>query len=82
MNPRGMADPDPTGDDTRASYPPEWMDVAPKLNRAQRRAAGQHLRLRAMSRQTGATVAECERWLTEAGGDPVRAVEMMRRGSR
>lgn len=80
--PRGMADPLANLHDTRAGYPPEWVDVAPKLNRAQRRAAGQYLRLRAMSRQTGAPVAECERWLTEAGGDSVRALEMMRRGAR
>lgn len=35
---RGMADPTPTLHDTRAGYPPEWAGLAPKLNRAQRRA--------------------------------------------
>lgn len=34
---RGMADPTPDLHDTRAGYPPEWADLAPKPNRAQRR---------------------------------------------
>lgn len=35
---RGMAAPTPALHDTRAGYPPEWADLAPKPNRAQRRA--------------------------------------------
>lgn len=34
---RDVSAPPPLHGDTRAGYPLEWMDLAPKLNRAQRR---------------------------------------------
>lgn len=37
--------------DTRAAYPPEWTDLTPKLNRAQRRARGDYTRADATVRR-------------------------------
>lgn len=52
-------------------------EAAAVQNRATRRLAAH-----AMHQRTGATVAECARWLEEAGGDVERAVQMMRAGAR
>lgn len=77
MNPRTRGNTAP--DDHRTATPIAYGDAftefasKPRPNHAARRLAA-----RAMSRQTGAPVAECARWLEEAGGDVGRAVEMMR----
>ena len=76
----GMADPTPTLHDTRAGYPPEWAGVVRTYNRAQRRSMARLAGV--MAGRTGATVAECERWLHESGGDVCRAIGMMRRAAR
>ena len=81
MNPRtrGNTPPDSHRPATSSAYGDAFTEFTskPRPNHAARRLAA-----RAMSRQTGAPVAECARWLEEAGGDVERAVEMMRVGAR
>ncbi|HQR18339.1 MAG TPA: hypothetical protein PK948_08200 [Gemmatimonadales bacterium] len=81
MNPRTRGNTAP--DEHRPAAPAAYGDAfteftsKPRPNHAARRLAAH-----AMHQRTGAPVAECARWLEEAGGDVERAVEMMRVGAR